>query len=187
MVYDLILFAIIKDHSTRICVFICICISIHIIINSLTLDSFASPHICISLQKINSPNFSRLVESWKQQSRWEYRFYTDERAKIFLATHFPPEVKEAYDDLIPGAFKADLFRYCILFIYGGVYADIDVMNTSELDAAIDDDVGFMIPLDPVSSIQNDLTGRDYDHNHNQVVQICSFFAKSYIQTSLQNK
>lgn len=65
--------------------------------------------------------------------------------------HFPAEVKEAYDDLIPGAFKADLFRYCVLFIYGGVYADIDVMLTSKLEVAIDDDIGFMIPLDSVNT------------------------------------
>ena len=63
-------------------------------------------------------------------------------------------MKEAYDALIPGAFKADLFRYCVLFIYGGVYADIDVMLTSKLEMAIDDDVGFMVPLDKVSMIKS---------------------------------
>jgi len=92
------------------------------------------------------PNFSRLTESWKQKG-WDYRFYNNSDADIFLSTHFPLEVKEAYDVLIPGAFKADLFRYCALFIHGGVYADIDVLLQSKLDVAIDDDIGFMIPLD----------------------------------------
>lgn len=49
-----------------------------------------------------------------------------------------------------GAFKADFFRYCVLLIDGGVYADIDILLTSNLDKAIDDDVGFMIPFDYVS-------------------------------------
>jgi mannosyltransferase OCH1-like enzyme len=49
-----------------------------------------------------------------------------------------------------GAFKADLFRYCVLLIDGGVYADIDILLTSNLDKAIDDDVGFMLPIDYVS-------------------------------------
>lgn len=65
----------------------------------------------------------------------------------FLSTHFPPEVRESYDALLPGAFKADLFRYCVLFIHGGVWADIDVLLESKLDMAIDDDVGFIVPLD----------------------------------------
>ena len=49
--------------------------------------------------------------------------------------------------LVPGAFKADLFRYCVLLIQGGVYADMDVILESNLDAAIADDIGFMVPVD----------------------------------------
>jgi len=30
----------------------------------------------------------------------------------------------AYDNLIPGAYKADLWRYCVLYKYGGIYLDI---------------------------------------------------------------
>lgn len=93
-----------------------------------------------------SPNFSRLTESWKQ-TNWEYRFYDDAQAAAFISTHFPEEVREAYDTLLPGAFKADLFRYCVLFIIGGVYADVDVLLESKLDLAIDNDVGFIAPLD----------------------------------------
>jgi Glycosyltransferase sugar-binding region containing DXD motif len=92
------------------------------------------------------PNMSRLIESF-QQSGWEYRFYTDEQVVTFLQTHFPPEVVQAYDALIPGAFKADLFRYCVLLIYGGVYADVDVHLQSALDLSIPDNVGFMVPID----------------------------------------
>jgi hypothetical protein len=92
------------------------------------------------------PNMSRMVESFKQ-SGWEYRFYADEEAQNFLSTHFPPEVREAYDALRPGAFKADLFRYCALFIFGGVYADVDIMLESNLDISVPPDVGFMVPVD----------------------------------------
>lgn len=78
------------------------------------------------LTKEKYPNMSRLVESFKQ-SGWDYRFYSDEDAQNFLSTHFPAEVREAYDAIRPGAFKADLFRYCALLIHGGVYADVDIM------------------------------------------------------------
>ena len=77
------------------------------------------------------PNMSRLIESWKR-SGWEYRFYSDEAAAEYLSLHFPPEVREAYDSIIPGAFKADLFRYCALLIDGGVYADMDVLLETNL-------------------------------------------------------
>lgn len=94
------------------------------------------------------PNMSRLIQSWST-SGWEYRFYDDATAAEFLSQHFPPHVREAYDALIPGAFKADLFRYCVLLIYGGVYADMDVLLESNLDHAVAPDVGFMTPIDEV--------------------------------------
>jgi len=72
----------------------------------------------------------------------------------FLDTHFPPEVRQAYDALLPGAFKADLFRYCVLLIHGGVYADMDVLLESNLDASVGPDVGFMVPVDEPGSPVN---------------------------------
>jgi hypothetical protein len=101
------------------------------------------------LSRDKYPNMSRLVESFRL-SGWEYKFYADEDAASFLSTHFPSEVREAYDALIPGAFKADLFRYCVLLIHGGVYADVDIMLESALDLSVAPDVGFMVPIDEVS-------------------------------------
>jgi len=92
------------------------------------------------------PNMSRLIESWKK-SGWEYYFYNDDTAGEFLGSHFPPEVREAYESITPGAFKADLFRYCVLLIRGGVYADMDVLLETNLDDAVANDIGFMTPID----------------------------------------
>jgi mannosyltransferase OCH1-like enzyme len=92
------------------------------------------------------PNMSRLIESFRQ-SGWEYEFYDDDKAAQFLSAHFPPEVREAYDVIIPGAFRADLFRYCVLLIRGGVYADMDIMLESNLDQVVDGTIGFMTPQD----------------------------------------
>ena len=96
------------------------------------------------------PNMARLIESWKR-SGWEYNFYDDAAAGEFLLLHFPPEVKDAYDSITPGAFKADLFRYCVLLIKGGIYSDMDIMLESNLDAAVPPDVGFMVPVDEPGS------------------------------------
>ncbi|GAX18267.1 hypothetical protein FisN_20Lh029 [Fistulifera solaris] len=92
------------------------------------------------------PKMSQLVQSF-QQAGWQYEFYDDDRAAQFLKAHFPPAVHEAYDALLPGAYKADLFRYCVLLIMGGVYADVDVLLESGLDELILPSVGFMAPQD----------------------------------------
>jgi hypothetical protein len=52
-----------------------------------------------------------------------YLFH-DAECRAFIAREFPDDVLYAYDQLIPTAFKADLWRYCVLYKYGGVYLDI---------------------------------------------------------------
>jgi hypothetical protein len=50
--------------------------------------------------------------------------FNDDACRDFLSVTFPTDVVNAYDSLIPTAFKADLWRYCILYMFGGVYMDI---------------------------------------------------------------
>jgi hypothetical protein len=50
------------------------------------------------------PELVRLQNSWKR-SGWEYRFYTDEMARSFIVENFPPRFVDAFDALIPGAYK----------------------------------------------------------------------------------
>jgi mannosyltransferase OCH1-like enzyme len=42
----------------------------------------------------------------------------------FIKNHFRPEILKAYDSLKPYAFKSDLWRYCVLYIHGGIYMDM---------------------------------------------------------------
>jgi mannosyltransferase OCH1-like enzyme len=55
---------------------------------------------------------------------FEHRLFDDNDIRIFLSENFNPDVLYAFNKLIPGAFKADLWRYCVLYIYGGIYLDI---------------------------------------------------------------
>jgi mannosyltransferase OCH1-like enzyme len=49
--------------------------------------------------------------------------YNDEECEHSLS-QFPPEVLAAFRCLKPGAYKADLWRLCILYTFGGIYMDI---------------------------------------------------------------
>ena len=50
--------------------------------------------------------------------------FCDADCREFIKNEYPPDVLMAYDRLIPTAFKADLWRYCVLYKYGGVYLDV---------------------------------------------------------------
>ena len=79
----------------------------------------------------------RNTKKWQTSNPdYEYRLYGNVQCVEYLETHFPNEdYAWAFDQLIPGAFKADFFRYALLFNEGGVYLDID---TAPLDVTIDE-------------------------------------------------
>ena len=54
----------------------------------------------------------------------EYYLFDDNDCIEFIKTHFEADVADTYKRLIPGAYKADLWRYCVMYIEGGVYVDI---------------------------------------------------------------
>ena len=55
---------------------------------------------------------------------FEYHLFDDNDCRTFIKKHFGMETLWAFDRLIPGAFKADLWRYCVMYITGGIYLDI---------------------------------------------------------------
>ena len=56
----------------------------------------------------------------------EYKhYYFDSVDKSeFMKNEFSDNIYNCYEKIIPGAFKADLFRLCVLYKYGGCYSDI---------------------------------------------------------------
>ncbi len=56
--------------------------------------------------------------------RFHYHLFDDNDCREFIQNNFDTSVLRAFDSLIPGAYKADLWRYCILYKTGGIYLDI---------------------------------------------------------------
>jgi mannosyltransferase OCH1-like enzyme len=53
-----------------------------------------------------------------------FHLFDDNDCTNFIKENFGIKVSDAFDNLIPGAYKADLWRYCILYKKGGIYIDI---------------------------------------------------------------
>lgn len=60
----------------------------------------------------------------EQNPEFQYHLYDDNMCREFIQTNFNEDVLRAFERLKPGAYKADLWRYCILYKHGGVYLDI---------------------------------------------------------------
>ena len=61
--------------------------------------------------KQNNPNFNIFL-------------FDDNECRKCIQDNFSSDVLNAYDSLIPGAYKADLWRYCVLYKFGGIYMDV---------------------------------------------------------------
>lgn len=78
---------------------------------------------------------------------YQYIYFNNKRARQYLADNYPPSVVAAYDKLKPGAYKADLFRYCYLYKNGGVYIDTGMIAVTSLNNIIKAEDEFLSPED----------------------------------------
>jgi mannosyltransferase OCH1-like enzyme len=71
------------------------------------------------------PLMEKNVEVIKNNNpQFNYYLYDDNDCREFIKNNFPQHVLNAFDKLVPGAYKADLWRYCVLYKNGGIYLDI---------------------------------------------------------------
>jgi mannosyltransferase OCH1-like enzyme len=70
-------------------------------------------------------NMKNNIENLKAVNpEFEHFLFDDTDCRNFIIENFPIEVLDTWDRLKAGAYKADLWRYCILYINGGIYLDI---------------------------------------------------------------
>jgi mannosyltransferase OCH1-like enzyme len=91
----------------------------------------------VKVQYINNPLFqtyhnknkipSDIYENVKKYAPdYTHIIMDDNDIKNFLKTYYNDIVLQTFNSLKIGAHKADLARYCLLYIYGGLYMDIKV-------------------------------------------------------------
>lgn len=77
---------------------------------------------------------------------WQHCFYTDSDIVTFLAEHYGKRVLDYYTRIESryGAARADLFRYLLMYKFGGVYLDIKSTLTKPLDAVLGPDDSYVL-------------------------------------------
>jgi len=78
---------------------------------------------------------------------YDYILFDDNDCRLFIKENFDVDTLKAFDILVPGSFKADLFRYCYLYINGGCYFDCKQILRVPLKELIKSDDEFLICKD----------------------------------------
>jgi mannosyltransferase OCH1-like enzyme len=82
-------------------------------------------------------NIRKHIQCLKENnSDFQYNFYNDEEMQVFINTYMPEEVIRAYSYLKHPVMKADLFRYCIIYVKGGIYLDLKSGTSTPLNCIL---------------------------------------------------
>ena len=118
----------------------------------------------------NLDHYNTVMSIIEKNPSYEYQFYNDIEARNFIKDNFLinvidnseliddiPDVLKAYDLIICGAIKADLFRYCYLYVNGGIYIDSKISTFIDFDSIINEDDKHILCLDDAkNSLYNGL-------------------------------
>ena len=88
----------------------------------------------------------------KQNPEYSYHYFDDARCRKFVQKYFNDQVVETFDRLIPNSYRADFFRYCVLYMKGGVYIDPSILTYVGLKC--------IIPMDKDLVLVRDLGNND---------------------------
>lgn len=92
------------------------------------------PKVIISTYFDKSKIPNKVNENIKKYApNYKYIVYDDNEIALFLKRNFSHDVLNTFLTLHRGAHKADLFRYCYLYMYGGIYLDIKTKLIKNID------------------------------------------------------
>ena len=80
----------------------------------------------------------------KLNPEYEYCLFNANERREFLVKHFDTRTVNAYDKLKPKAYKCDLWRYCCLYILGGIYVDIKTSPVKPFYSILDKDYELLL-------------------------------------------
>ena len=84
---------------------------------------------------------------------YNYRLMTDEDGIDLIKTHFDDKTLSAFQQLYVGAAKGDFIRYIALWVYGGIYLDLDSEISISLDTFIKPSDQFVFFIDKNQNIE----------------------------------
>ena len=117
--------------------------------------------ICQTLNEniTSSMHFKTILNVQMLNPQYSYEFYNSRDRRQFISQFYNSDVLDAYDGLVSGAFKADLFRYCWLYNNGGLYVDCKMIQRVSFSDIIDPEDVFYLCEDRIpNAYQNCLIG-----------------------------
>ncbi|KAI1327435.1 initiation-specific alpha-1,6-mannosyltransferase [Xylariaceae sp. FL0255] len=103
-----------------------------------------------------TPRTTGFPRKWREMNpTWQYERITDANSNAFVANRCSPYISEVFINLHDPIMRADLLRYLVLLLEGGVWADIDVLPHQPISSWIPESYQNIRNLNMVIGIEND--------------------------------
>lgn len=91
----------------------------------------------------------KFVKTWTDiNPKWEYRYASGKDRDSFILENYGEEWHSIYNSYTLNALKADLWRYLVVYKFGGLYVDIDTTCNLPIEVWLKDDYDFIISAEP---------------------------------------
>jgi len=109
---------------------------------SFELNSKIPKVIYLSYKTKNIPDY--IIPNLKKlYPMYEIKLYDNNDCIKFLNDEYGQEYVDIFNHIKDGPIKADFWRVCILYKYGGIYADIDIEHFVSVETILEPDTTFM--------------------------------------------
>lgn len=85
------------------------------------------------------------TESWKKMNPgYTYNYMSDEDASKFVLDYYGDNMLKLFNQFPLGVMRADLWRYLIIYAYGGIYTDLDTVCEKPIDTWLNPDCELIV-------------------------------------------
>lgn len=85
------------------------------------------------------------TKTWKDLNpEYEWHYMDDSQAKEFIYSEYGQEWLDIFNSCPVGVMRGDLWRYLIIYAFGGIYTDLDTLCLSPIDNWLLNDKEFIV-------------------------------------------
>jgi len=97
----------------------------------------------------NLPQYIKdCAQTWKDcNPEWEYRYMDAKQRNEFVLNNFDKEWHNIFTKLPYGVLQSDVWRHMVLFIHGGVYADLDTVCNKPIESWLKNNMSTTVFVD----------------------------------------
>lgn len=94
------------------------------------------------------PEIKECIQTWiNKNPSWEYSYMDSKSRSKFVLEHFGEEWHNIFNSCKLGIVKANIWRCMVLYIYGGIYCDLDTICNKNIESWIKNDYDMVISRD----------------------------------------